>query len=247
MSGLTLCTNASAFPHKITYIDQPLCPSPSVIASLTISKLYHNPHYCKLRKQYDYISRVLAKSMDSGITRTTMSGFPTPNLDHCAYYYLVSRFGHTNETLALHADPNASSCVAFPSANSRARSTLGHHSADSCEVLSLGPSNVDSHTSSSLGPSDSASQNAASDADNAAIERLLKLEEVLSLQPSCIKPSVLWYYTDCLTDMVCAYFRAGCPPTHGCCGMECARRFLSIVSNSINPYGTSESLIVLVY
>jgi hypothetical protein len=29
--------------------------------------------------------------------------------------------------------------------------------------------------------------------------------------------------------------------------MECARRFLSIVSNSINPCGTGDSLIVLVY
>jgi hypothetical protein len=51
-----------------------------------------------------------------------------------------------------------------------------------------------------LGPSDSASQNAASDTDNTAIKCLLKLEEVPSLRPSCIKPSVLWYYTDYLTD-----------------------------------------------
>jgi hypothetical protein len=41
-------------------------------------------------------------------------------------------------------------------------------------------------------------------------------------------------------DMVCAYFRAGCPPTHRCCGMECARRFLSIVSNSINHCGVGD-------
>jgi hypothetical protein len=125
MLGSMLHTNTSAFPCKITYVDKPLCPSPSVIASLTISKLYHNPHYCELREQYDYISRVLAKSMDSGITCTTTSGFPTPNLDHCVHYYLVSMFRHTNETLALHVDPITSSCVAFPSADSCMRSTLG--------------------------------------------------------------------------------------------------------------------------
>ena len=38
--------------------------------------------------------------------------------------------------------------------------------------------------------------------------------------------------------MVCAYFRAGQTPTHGCCRMECARSFLIIVSNvfqCVNP------------
>ena len=35
--------------------------------------------------------------------------------------------------------------------------------------------------------------------------------------------------------MVCAYFRVGWTPTHGCCRMECARRFLIIMSNGINP------------
>ena len=35
--------------------------------------------------------------------------------------------------------------------------------------------------------------------------------------------------------MVCAYFRVGWTPTHRCCGMECARRFLIIMFNGINP------------
>ena len=35
--------------------------------------------------------------------------------------------------------------------------------------------------------------------------------------------------------MVCVYFRVGWTPTHRCCGMECARRFLIIMSNGVNP------------
>jgi hypothetical protein len=97
MSGSTLHTNTSSFPHKITYIDPSPRPSPSVIASLTISELYHNPHYCELRQQCDYLTRVLATSLDRGFMCNATSEFPAPNTHRCAYH-LISMSGHTNET-----------------------------------------------------------------------------------------------------------------------------------------------------
>ena len=44
----------------------------------------------------------------------------------------------------------------------------------------------------------------------------------------CIAPAYISEY------MVFVYFRGGSCLSHGCCTMECARRFLSIVSNGIN-------------
>jgi hypothetical protein len=75
-----------------------------------------------------------------------------------------------------------------------------YHKTDSLVSSSLEPNNADSRTSSSLGPSDSASQNAGSNIDKAAIEHLLKLVEAPSKRPSCLKPFVLWYHEDCQTD-----------------------------------------------
>jgi hypothetical protein len=86
------------------------------------------------------------------------------------------------------------------SADSHASSSLGFNNVGSRETSSLGLSNRDSRTSSSLGPSDSASQNAASDDDKAAVQHLLQLVEAPSKRPPCVHPSVLWYYEDCLTD-----------------------------------------------
>ncbi|KAF8268369.1 hypothetical protein EI94DRAFT_1785947 [Lactarius quietus] len=65
MSGSTLRSQSSAFPHKAaSSIGLASKLSPALIASLTDSDLHHNPLYCELRQKYDYVSIVLAKYMD---------------------------------------------------------------------------------------------------------------------------------------------------------------------------------------
>lgn len=87
MSGSTLCmntpaflpkiidthTNTSAFPAKVIN-STPWLP-PSVIAALTVAKLYYNPHYYELCEWYNYVTRVLSSYMDKGdfTTSTTKS------------------------------------------------------------------------------------------------------------------------------------------------------------------------------
>jgi hypothetical protein len=64
MSGSTLYSksNPFTFPPKAPL---PVDPSPrlpvEVIAALTESELYYNPHYRELRQDHDYLSKVLAK------------------------------------------------------------------------------------------------------------------------------------------------------------------------------------------
>ena len=63
MSGLTLHSglrsSTDSFPHKYPSLNfSPRIP-PSVIASLTISDLHHNPHYRELRQKYDDLAGVL--------------------------------------------------------------------------------------------------------------------------------------------------------------------------------------------
>ncbi|KAF8267516.1 hypothetical protein EI94DRAFT_1801601 [Lactarius quietus] len=60
MLGSTLCANSSAFPRKAaSSIGFAPRLSPEDIASLTIQELYHNTHFAKLRRQCDYMSKVI--------------------------------------------------------------------------------------------------------------------------------------------------------------------------------------------
>jgi hypothetical protein len=120
-------------------------------------------------------------------------GFTTPALhtdSHTSYLGF-----HNADSRGLFVDPHN-----VDSADSHVSSSLGFNNVGSRETLSLGLSNRDSRTSLSLGPSDSASQNAASDDDKAAVQHLLQLVEAPSKWPPCVHPSILWYYEDCLTD-----------------------------------------------
>jgi hypothetical protein len=91
MSGSTLCTDTS-FPRKTSRGDSFQRFPPSLIASLTIPELYQNPHYCDLRERYDYVTRVLATYLDRGLTSTTKSDVPIPDICQRAYFlFLVSR------------------------------------------------------------------------------------------------------------------------------------------------------------
>ena len=253
MSGSTLHTNAPAFPPKIIdthantltfppkninthanaltfppkVIDSPPRLPPSVIASLTVAELYHNPHYCELRERYDYVTGVLASHMDRDSPSITKGNIPVPDIRRCTYFlFLVSRHAlnealQLSPALPLHVDSHRPhmSTVGFNSANSfvspsldfanNANSHASHVSSplgfadndmDSHEMSSLGPGNTNSRTSSSLGPSDSASQCTPSDPDQISVERLLKLVEAPSKRPLCVHPSVLWYSSDCITD-----------------------------------------------
>ncbi|KAI9430174.1 hypothetical protein BJY52DRAFT_1200234 [Lactarius psammicola] len=71
ISGSTLHSGlghsaAHSFPHKT-----PLFPRPSidVIASLTISELCYNPHYIKLREEFDHVSSSLAMCIERGFSQ----------------------------------------------------------------------------------------------------------------------------------------------------------------------------------
>ena len=62
MSGSTLhsClwSSTDSFPHKYPSLDFSPQISPSVISSLTISDLHHNPHYHELCQKYNELARV---------------------------------------------------------------------------------------------------------------------------------------------------------------------------------------------
>ena len=65
MSGSTLhSTSNPSFARKA--VSNNFYPqfSPEAIATLTVSELYHNPHFRKLRQQYDYVSGALAMYRD---------------------------------------------------------------------------------------------------------------------------------------------------------------------------------------
>ncbi len=67
MSGSTLHSGlgreaAHSFPHKMPSSR----PSVDVIASLTVSELCSNPHYVKLRDEFDHVSKALAMSVARG-------------------------------------------------------------------------------------------------------------------------------------------------------------------------------------
>ena len=79
MSGSTLHSglrsSIDSFPRKYPSLDfSPRIP-PSVIASLTISDLHHNPHYCELRQKYDDLAGVLTAYLerDLGDSRVASS------------------------------------------------------------------------------------------------------------------------------------------------------------------------------
>lgn len=80
MSGSTLRANTSAFPRKTNRIDSSQWFPPELIASLTISDLYHHPHYCDLCERYDYVTGVLASYMDRDLMGTAKSDIPIPDI-----------------------------------------------------------------------------------------------------------------------------------------------------------------------
>lgn len=51
------------FPHKAPYFNTSNIP-PAIIAALTITQLYHNPHYCELHQRHDDVNATLAKYME---------------------------------------------------------------------------------------------------------------------------------------------------------------------------------------
>ncbi|KAH9070812.1 hypothetical protein EDB83DRAFT_2517992 [Lactarius deliciosus] len=60
-SGPTQYSNPSAqhlYPRKI-YSDSYPRPSPELIATLTVTKLHNNPHYCRLRQKYERLTDII--------------------------------------------------------------------------------------------------------------------------------------------------------------------------------------------
>jgi hypothetical protein len=166
MSGSTLppvppTSNASSYLGKASSVGFRPKFSPEDIASLSVLDIYHNPHYRKLRQQYDHVSGVLAsylgRDLEANVTKSTL----IPDI-HQGTYSLFA-FGHTlNKT---HTPV---------------------------------PRRPESRTSS-LGPSDSASQLTRSGIERES-EHFLELVEAPSMRPSTFPASILWYYTDCVTD-----------------------------------------------
>jgi hypothetical protein len=169
------------------------------MASLTISELYHNTHYCELCKQYNYVSGVLASYLDRGHTHTDILLW-TSIVGGIILFLLCPCTLKRFTIPALHIDSHMSSSLGFHNLDYHASSLLGFHNnnVDTRKTLSFRPSNTDSHTSSSLGPSNLSSKNATS-VNSAAVD-LLNLVEAPSWQPESLKPIDLWYYEDCLID-----------------------------------------------
>jgi hypothetical protein len=72
-SGL-LKSSTSSFPRKAPSLDlSPKIP-PAVIALLSISDLYHNPHYRELRQKYDDLAAVLTAYMEQKLTESRAGG-----------------------------------------------------------------------------------------------------------------------------------------------------------------------------
>ncbi|KAH9017097.1 hypothetical protein EDB83DRAFT_2528705 [Lactarius deliciosus] len=55
--GLSAAHSGMMFPHNMSSSPR---PTPDVIASLTVAELCYNPHYLKLREEFDHVSRALA-------------------------------------------------------------------------------------------------------------------------------------------------------------------------------------------
>lgn len=199
-------TNTSAFPSKIIDTHPPLVVNtpqwlpPSVFAALTIAKLHFNPHYRELHEQYDYVTGVLALYMDRGkITKGKSLSWTFVKV-HVSLFSCPGMHW-TRLAPALHTDSCRShmSALGFNNADSYVLSSLEFNNVDTHEMSSFGQSN--SCTSFPLGPSDLASQSACSDVNGASeVKHLLSLVEVPSVWPSCVDPSILWYFEDCLTN-----------------------------------------------
>jgi hypothetical protein len=70
-SGLKPAT--TSFPYKAPSLDSsPKIPI-AVIVSLTISDLYHNPHYLKLRQKYDNLAGVLTAYMGQNLAESRVT------------------------------------------------------------------------------------------------------------------------------------------------------------------------------
>ena len=151
MSGSTLHSNMFTFPPKVInppplafspeVIDPPQQLPPSVIITLTITKLCFNPHYCELCEQYDYVSTVLALHMDK--EAPSKRNVPVQDNCQCAYFlFLMSRHALNETAPALHADFHKSHtsklAVEFHNADSHAPLSLEFNNADSHKTLSLG-------------------------------------------------------------------------------------------------------------
>jgi hypothetical protein len=85
ISGSTLHSNLksglksslASFLHKAPSLDlSPRIPA-AVIALLTISDLYHNPHYRELRQKYDDLAAVLTAYMEQNLAGSRASGGTT--------------------------------------------------------------------------------------------------------------------------------------------------------------------------
>ena len=67
-------TKLSVFPHSMPSLDRDSSRSPrvppSIIASLTVANLHHNPHYHNLCQRYDHVTGVLAAYVGQGLTES---------------------------------------------------------------------------------------------------------------------------------------------------------------------------------
>ncbi|KAH9036407.1 hypothetical protein EDB84DRAFT_1560889 [Lactarius hengduanensis] len=181
-TGMTFPRKMSSSPTSVKLVPVKAVkdrPTPDVIASLTVAELFYNPHYLKLREEFDHVSRALA-------TQTVSRSFTGSLTAKCDT--LVPDRDYRGFTRRNHAGFFPDSYQAPP-----LRSKDSH-------VSSLGPHTEDSRASS-LGPSDSASQQMRYDpAYDKAIESLLGTVEPSLTRPQFLSQEVLWYSNDCDTD-----------------------------------------------
>jgi hypothetical protein len=83
-------SNHSIYPRKADFIPQ---FSPEAIASLTISELYHNPHFRKLRQQFDYVSGALAmyRDRERAESQAAKSNILVPDIHQGSSHFLIPR------------------------------------------------------------------------------------------------------------------------------------------------------------
>ncbi|KAI9432840.1 hypothetical protein H4582DRAFT_2082966 [Lactarius indigo] len=94
-----------AFPHKISSLPK---PSIDLIASLSVDELCYNPHYLKLRKDFDQVCRVLAmKTVSQGFTESSADAFV---LDSCKAHPLRTEDSRTS-SLGPHTEGSRASSL----------------------------------------------------------------------------------------------------------------------------------------
>ena len=90
------------FPHKAPYFEAPYFDAsnipPAVIAALTITQLYHNPHYRELRQRHDDVNATLAKYVERDLSQPQVQ-VSSINTAPPAIYQGALRFSTARATL----------------------------------------------------------------------------------------------------------------------------------------------------